>query len=620
MTWWPEAAIVVAAGFLMVFLSPLYPLGVIQDDARYLIRAQSLLEGRYAEEEFPEAPPSTIHPGYPALLAPFVATVPATSPHLKLLSIAFTLISGFFLSLLFQDWFSRPARQLLMGAFLFSPGALLMSPMILTENALLLFTLGLWLLARRGLRQPNSSPLFLAGFGILIAWTTLIRYEGAIAAGTIALGLAFERRWKWTGVTLAALILSLTVLGMLYSRNPKPMGTSLVTWWAQNVPPDQLYSTLGLHTLAMLRSFVTDLVAGPTLSALWGIPFLFLVGMGLWKCFHAKAANGLLLAMTAYALGYFLLHVLQLMNQPRYLYAGLPLALASALYGAQELMRRAKPLRVLCALYGIALGVSAGAHAVQRVKWANVPENRHALPSTTFDWVRQNTPEDAVFFAFDNAQLYLYTRRKAHSSYAEIDRDYFRYQLMTNQTSWILLTRMDVLSFNAPTRYLSESQRSARVARWVRAMPGAFELKWESPAEGTQVYRIREDARFVQAFARYLEAVTRLNHGESAAGESLLEQVLRQAPDLAPAWNAWGTSLFLKGGSPGKAETALRTALRLRPDYTQAWVNLGQFLDAQNRRGEARQAYLEAQRILSESSEGSYLKGRIADALARLIP
>src|SRR6185437_13818159 len=112
-------------GIALVFyvrVLPRYPVGYAFDDALYILAAKSLLLGRYVDLRVPSAPPLTDPlPGFPAVLAPWVAVVHARWEWLKLLPLLMTLLAGMGVWKLGRLWFSPEESVILTALFALNP-------------------------------------------------------------------------------------------------------------------------------------------------------------------------------------------------------------------------------------------------------------------------------------------------------------------------------------------------------------------------------------------------------------------------------------------------------------------------------------------------------------------
>ena len=99
--------LVVAAAVVYVALSTRFYVGYFGDDARDILASRSLLHGAYADWQQPGHPPLNLPlPGFPFLLAPFVALFGSAFGFLRIVPILSTIVSLVFLHKLFEPYFS----------------------------------------------------------------------------------------------------------------------------------------------------------------------------------------------------------------------------------------------------------------------------------------------------------------------------------------------------------------------------------------------------------------------------------------------------------------------------------------------------------------------------------
>ncbi|MDE2291338.1 MAG: hypothetical protein KGL53_04585, partial [Elusimicrobia bacterium] len=255
---------------------------------------------------------------------------------------------------------------------------------------------------------------------------------------------------------------------------------------------------------------------------------------------------------------------------------------------------RGRLLPLSLALLACAAGLSLAEDAalVRRV-----PTAERALPARTLAWVRDHAPADALFLTNKNKLLYLYTDRRAVTYAVPPDPETLR--------SWLLSDGIGYVLFIPEELFHPRDQLAwERLQGWVSAAPGWYAPSFADGEEGSSIYRVEPDPRFLEAFRRYQEALRALAAGKAARGLAGLEAALRLEPSLADALNAYGAACLLSGKDLEKARTRLVRATKTRPGFVLAYLNLVRVDRLLGRTAEARAALAGAERALG-GLEGS---------------
>jgi hypothetical protein len=227
-------ASVVAAAATAGFVIAIYALrldhaiGLIVDDAWYVVLAKGLSEGRgfrlvssAATEIMPAVPP-----GFPAILAPIflVSTFPSNLIWLKLVSVVAMLAAAVVCWIDFTRHRDVPhgAALMLATAAVITPAfVFLATSTVMAECVFALAQLITVILVERVVRDPHASSRGAVSAGVAGAAAILIRLLG-VAVVAAAIGyLLINRRWRHAAL-LAATVIVCLVPWQLYARANQP--------------------------------------------------------------------------------------------------------------------------------------------------------------------------------------------------------------------------------------------------------------------------------------------------------------------------------------------------------------------------------------------------------------
>lgn len=198
------------------------------DDATYLVAAQALADGRgFCKANLEGCPPETYYPpGFPLVLAPFVAVLPGW-PHnvalLMFIPLAFALLS---LPLAHQFLKRQvgifPLALLIAVALAVSYVGTWFTFVLMTETLYILLSMAGMLLLDRAERSTRSYEYY-ALAGAIISFVAIVRSVGlTLLAATVGY-LLLRKRWRAALIVLsfaAIVVLPVTVRSYLSTRSP----------------------------------------------------------------------------------------------------------------------------------------------------------------------------------------------------------------------------------------------------------------------------------------------------------------------------------------------------------------------------------------------------------------
>jgi hypothetical protein len=434
---------IVLVGVLLPFywLARLYVIG-FWDPSIYLASAAALAAGEgYVMPMYPDATPNTYYPpGYSLLLAaiwPILPPFPESLPALEALSLAVTV--GFFivatvvLLRIYRCDAATTSWALLLAAM--TPSAVQLSTAVGTDTLYGLLSLGAVALVGTGDHGPRrllfGSACALAayytrsaGVAVLLALAII----GLIQARQGRLGRALALGWPLLGA----------VPWVLWTASHG--GVGYIAQWRAGVPgaiapltgPEVVLNVLAMQLLAGLDTLWVVAPALTDVPLLGTVLLLWVEYRALKRWYTTREAAPLYLAL------YLLVLVTWPWRVPgRFVWPVAPLLAAEAIEGIRALgcvlTRRTKwslagghlivPAIVL-ALSAYLLG--AAAWRLHTEGWAGAPVPREILDDMlhTADYVRENTPADAVLgTAHDNsgAWWWLYTGRYTLDAVGRLD-------------------------------------------------------------------------------------------------------------------------------------------------------------------------------------------------------
>jgi hypothetical protein len=407
------------------------PVGVVRDDAMYVVLAKSLATGHgYRWLHLPGLPPAThFPPGYPALLAVLWWLFPSFPSNLIVFKLANALFSAVAavgvsrfgrLRLGMTEWGAQGfGLAALLGAPTLALGALVMS-----EPLFLAMLLPALILAERIVDEPPARTPEVVTLGLLAGAVTLVRTHGIalVAAGIVM--LCMRRRFRhaaFFGIAALVLLLPWELWVAAHAGGlPATMSgnyESYAGWLVAGVRSEgvALLAQTALRTSRELALMFQFLVA-PALPAAVGIAALLVLAalsaVGarvVWR--RAPVSAAFLAIHTAIV-------VLWPFTPARFVWGVWPLVLLLPVAGVRELLRwrpsapqwRATRVAVLAAAAMLACGYAT--YNARGYQSQSLPTRRFAngiRPLLT--WVAEHTRRDALLASESEGAVYLYTGR-----------------------------------------------------------------------------------------------------------------------------------------------------------------------------------------------------------------
>ena len=211
--WWVIVGLIcLVAAAHAALVAGHYVIGSFDDDGHYLALAKAFVHGKgYVDTSAPGAPTESLYPpGYPLLIAPFVASSSTVLWPLRLLSaLAFVGCIPLLGTLVRRYGFSVRVAAAAMLLFALNPTAGTFATEVMPESIFLLVLLVVLLALPRW--EEDDRLLSWAGAGVAIGapYLLLLKTAGLPMLAGIGLWLAIRRRWRHlaTLIVTSALII-----------------------------------------------------------------------------------------------------------------------------------------------------------------------------------------------------------------------------------------------------------------------------------------------------------------------------------------------------------------------------------------------------------------------------
>lgn len=445
--WWRlglalVGALALAAGLAVVDARPV---GVVHDDAMYVILARALASGEgYRFLNLPGAPAAThFPPGYPALLA----VVSAVAPSFPASIVVFKAMNALFLAVA-AVLITRLARSRAVGgrwalalgaATAVSIPLLVLGSMVLSELFFLAILLSLLPALEEFAEDRRRTPVRAALLGAAIALCAMVRSHGIVLLPAAAFVLILRRRWRDAGVLAAVAVLCLLPWqlwsGAHSGQLPAPLlgnYDTYTSWWVRGLRemgvgmvPATLAKTVP-ETLEMLAVLFSPFSAG--LAHL--LTLLMLAGLaavGIWVVRRRMPVTLLFLA------AYLTIVLVWPFNPSRFIWGIWPLLLLLVVAGAHAAVEHpshmARPARalLLASLAWVTVGYAAyEVRGVRGAWWASIARANSQRIAPAVGWVMEHTGPDDLLAAEDEGAIYLYTGRRAVPVFSFTTSQYLR--------------------------------------------------------------------------------------------------------------------------------------------------------------------------------------------------
>jgi hypothetical protein len=411
-----------------------FPVGVFQDDGIYTVLAKSLATGQgYRYLHLPEMPNAThFPPVYPLFLAALWKLAPSFPENVTLFKFANAGFIG--LSAVLAWRFARQWLQMghwtataSVALFTICAPVVLMSVMVMSEPLFLAALFPVLMAAERAARTGSRRDALIAGAaGGALA---LVRTLGIVVIPATALVLLWRRRFLPALLVCLAGALVMLPWQLWVSAHEAEIPAvflgkygSYATWLLGGVREGGLdwVATLAWFNLRLFVGGGWDTLAVNELPVALRFAVTFiatgLFAWGWWLMLRRAPVVALTVA------GYLSLVVMWPFPPQRFTFGIWPLLGMIFGLAVESIVRWRPEKRPLVAFRWAAVGLVAfllvgygrsNYRSVSRGWWTNIQGYVADRAKPAAEWVRANTPEDAILVAEDDVLLHLYTGRRA---------------------------------------------------------------------------------------------------------------------------------------------------------------------------------------------------------------
>ncbi len=444
---WPRAALVMVGALALasgIAVVDARLVGVVHDDAMYVILARSLASGEgYRYLNLPGAPAAThFPPGYPALLAMVSWIAPAFPASLvvfKALNAVFLAAAAVLLVRFAQARAVGARWAIALGAVsAISVPLLVLGSMVLSEPFFLAVLLLLLPTLESLAERPASARRALL-LGVAIGLCTLVRSHGIVLMPAVAMVLGRRGRWRDAALVsgaAAATLLPWQVWSAVHSGTlPAPLlgnYDTYTSWWVRGVR----LSGIGMvgDTLARTVPEVLEML-GVLFSPLraTGARTATVMALGALAAAGAWSVRRRMPVTLLFVAGYACIVLVWPFNPSRFVWGVWPLLLLLVTAGAHAAAARpsrfAWPARaaLLAAFAWITVGYAGyEARGIRGSWWSSIARVNSQRIAPAIAWTMENTAPGDVIAAEDEGAIFLYTGRRTTPVFSFTTAQYLR--------------------------------------------------------------------------------------------------------------------------------------------------------------------------------------------------
>jgi hypothetical protein len=536
-----------------------YYVGLIHDDAQYLLGAFSLQSGTYSKLYAPGEPAFTAYPpGYPLFLTPFARLSDEPWLLLRGLTLLLLLISCWMLRRWERD---RPIPWATL-LFAFHPITLSYATTLMSDVLFTCLTIAGFTFLKTALESPRKRTLL--KLSLVTGYAALTRSVGILLIPAMAVGFFVLRRWKiGCGVGGFSLLIASLFSLRNYFKGEIPIGESYQSIWMESLIQVLSIGSFALKLLTTLYSFlVIDFLSLPQSlgwSVFWRVCLsLIVLGTLLYGMRTYANRSEVNRAWTIAALIFLasmgLVHGLWAWVDSRFALPLIPLIAFFFVEGCrrglshvEKSWHRWSAGGIVCLCFIAAYGSTYA--ALQQQAAARWVSPRERLPAKTYRWIMDSLPPSAIILYAKPAELYLYSHQKGLGMITADDAMQFRLAVLKGGMTHVLTRPMTLSYFVGRSPDLQWKSNQF----WASTWPSAFKRIYHNPAEATGLYEVQPSSTFEQAYVYYDQARKALSQRDTQKAFDLYSQALQLDSSLLPVMIRYGELALAENQRQGSA-------------------------------------------------------------------
>lgn len=443
----PWLVFVAALAVAVSIIDPL-PVGVMYDDAMYVVLAKSIAAGHGLRWlNLPGTPPAThFPPGYPAFLALLWKLYPAFPANVLLFKLANALFTAVAAVATFRfvrerwGFGSAGATAFALVALLGIP-TLTLSSMVLSEPLFLAMALIALVFAERVAERDRDRRTLLAGLGLWLGAATLVRSHGIALAAALPLVLLLRRRWRdaaWCGIASLAMIVPWQVWVSLHSHVviPALRGNyeSYGGWFVEGLRaggPGLLVRTVVRNAAAL--TVPLGALTAPSMPG--GVRAAMLVLLGILTVIGIRPLWRRAPVTSVFLVLYAVIVLVWPFAPMRFMWGIWPLVMLGPVLGAREVWSwrphdvASRAPRAVLLLGALLLAAGYGRYTVRGYRgqwWGSIARTNASALRPMILWARTHTAPNDLLAAEGEGSVYLYADRRAVPLQTFTVAQYFR--------------------------------------------------------------------------------------------------------------------------------------------------------------------------------------------------
>ncbi|MFW6134307.1 MAG: tetratricopeptide repeat protein [Elusimicrobiota bacterium] len=542
--------------------------GQVNDDAWY-VNASRYLAGVQKEKKQLQGRPL----GYPLLLVPVAKLFPNSLIPLRLCSAMFILGVPFLIFYFLKDIFDPDNLLAYIALFCLNPFIVRLSTSVLSEAPFIFFEVLFIVMLKKYLsyKKENLSLKHIIYLVFPLTFLFYLRSQGAILFVGLFIYLFIKKRYRdLIYITFFYLIFITPIL-----IKGATAGTSLDKYMMEvgkTYSASSVFELIKENFIYYLKNTVFIVVFALNKTS-WNsflfknfiiIPVSGLIALYTGYKMIIQKNKEYLLPVKIYLLFYFFVQIIWVNVSLRYIVPVFPFVL---LFFLKSLSKK----KVLFySLSGVLLVSSVNTDRIIIRDSLKERKNSSRRPFKTFQWIRENTPKDALIMCNFAPRTYLRTRRKT-TGMKVLQRDEFYHMVLTKNIDYIAYFS---------TRHLQRShQFSAQKTRYTQARyilkdKTRYEVVYENPVEDTAILKPKKIKNFKQAWKLYRQGMERFRKDNLKDAEKKLEQSLKLYNDF-PLASSNLASIYIMKKKYSQALELLDSIVKIYPKSGVLWALRG---------------------------------------------